>query len=49
MQKWFGDDGTNFGYPPNKYGFALGVMIASDYDSIQDFVNKWCIAEPCKR
>ena len=44
MQKVFGHGGTNFGHPPNKYGFLLGVYIAKEYKTIQGFSNSWCVA-----
>lgn len=42
VQKVFGHGGTNFGDPPNKYGFLLGIYIANEFDTIQDFTNSWC-------
>lgn len=43
MQSVVGHGGNNFGHPPNKYGFVLGVAIARDFPNIQNFVNQWCV------
>lgn len=40
--------GNHFGYPPNKYGFVLGVYIAKNFYNIQSFINKWCVGKVCK-
>lgn len=48
MQSVVGHGGNNFGHPPNKYGFVLGVAIARDFPNIQNFVNQWCVGEVCK-
>lgn len=44
----FTGKGNHFGYPPNKYGFVLGVYIAKNFNTIQSFVHQWCVGEVCK-
>lgn len=42
VQLLTGDGGTNFNHPPNKYGFLLGIFIASEYSNLQAFADEWC-------
>ena len=48
IQSVKGDGGTNFGHPPNKFGFILGHYIATNYESIRTFATNWCVGNSCK-